>query len=407
MRFYEASRHDFEVAARALGLDARLTRQLATPTREVKVELTVTLDSGEVATFIGYRIQHDSARGPMKGGIRFHPQVDPEEVTALASLMTWKTAVVDLPYGGAKGGVACDPRRLSSAELQRLTRAFTGRMHDVIGPNTDVPAPDVGTNAQVMAWIVDEYARFHGWTPAVVTGKPVELGGSLGREAATGRGAVFALEAFLADEGRPLAGARVAIQGLGNVGAWAARLLAERGARVVAVSDSTGAVRAPGGLDVPALLEHKAATRSVTGLPGSEPMDPQDVLTAPCDVLLPAALEGQLTAENAPRVQAKVIVEAANGPGTPEADEVFRRRGLTVIPDIFANAGGVTVSYFEWVQNIQQYRWSEERVNEELRARMQQAWRDLKDARGDAKDLREAAYRLAVRRVARATLLRA
>ncbi len=407
MKFIEASRHYFQQAAKSLDLGERFTRQLVTPEREIKVELTVPLDSGDLATFIGYRVQHDSSRGPMKGGIRYHHNVDPDEVTALASLMTWKTAVVDLPYGGAKGGVNCDPRQLSSSELQRLTRTFTDRMHDVIGPNRDIPAPDMGTNAQTMAWIADQYANYHGWTPAVITGKPLELGGSPGRESATGRGCLYALEAFLADQGRKLEGVTVAVQGFGNVGSWAARLMAEQGARIVAVSDVTGAVYNADGLDVAALYEHVRRTRGVVGFEGGDAMKAEQVLTCACEVLVPAALEGQLTDVNAKDVQAKIIVEGANGPTTPEADETFRKRGIVVIPDIFANAGGVTVSYFEWVQNIQQYRWTEERVNQELRTRMTQAWKDLKAAStNQCKDLRQAAFQLAVSRVARATSLR-
>jgi glutamate dehydrogenase (NAD(P)+) len=406
VKFIEASRFYFEQAAKALEIGPRLTRQLVMPMRELKVELTVPLDSGDTATFVGFRVQHDNSRGPMKGGIRYHPSVDPDEVIALASLMTWKTAVVDLPYGGAKGGVNCDPRTLSPAELQRLTRKFTDRMHEVIGPNLDIPAPDMGTNAQTMAWIVDQYSNYHGWTPAVVTGKPVELGGSPGREAATGRGVLFALEAYLADHKRVVRGAEVAIQGFGNVGSWAARLLAEQGAKIVAVSDVTGATYNAQGLDIAALTKHVQETKGIIGFAGGEPIPPADVLTCKCEVLVPAALEGQLTAANANAVQAKIIVEGANGPTTPEADEVFRRRGITVIPDIYANAGGVTVSYFEWVQNIQQYRWTEERVNQELRTRMLLAWADLKAHSAKAQDLRQAAFQLAVTRVAKATLLR-
>jgi glutamate dehydrogenase (NAD(P)+) len=406
MKFYEATQVNFEAAAKALGLGDRLTRQLATPEREIKVELTVPLDNGDTATFIGYRVQHDSSRGPMKGGIRYHPMVDPGEVTALAALMTWKTAVVDLPYGGAKGGVNCDPRQLSKAELQRLTRSFTDRMHDVIGPYRDVPAPDMGTNAQTMAWIVDQYANYHGWTPAVITGKPLELGGSPGREAATGRGLLYALEAYLADQGRKVAGLSVAIQGFGNVGSWAARLMAEQGAKIVAISDVTGATHNAKGLDVAALLKHVEATKGVLGFAGGEDLPLAQVLTYPCDVLAPAALEGQLTELNAGDVKAKLVLEGANGPTTPEADAIFRERGITVIPDIYANAGGVTVSYFEWVQNIQQYRWTEERVNQELRTRMVNAWADLKTFAPKCADLRQAAFQLAVSRVARATALR-
>lgn len=408
MQFIEASKFYFDQAAKALSLGSRRERQLLTPMREIKVELTLPLDNGEIATFIGYRVQHDNARGPMKGGIRYNPAVDPDEVTALATLMTWKTAVVDLPYGGAKGGINCDPRQLSQDELQRLTRLWTDAMHDVIGPNLDIPAPDMGTNAQTMAWIVDQYANYKGWQPAVITGKPIELGGSLGREAATGRGCLFALEAVLEDAGRALEGVRVAVQGFGNVGSWAARLLAERGAKVVAVSDVTGGIANPDGLDVSALIAHVAATRGVVNFPGGGNISGEQVLTYDCDVLVPAAMEGVFTKVNAKDVRAKWIVEGANGPTTPEADETFRAAGVTVIPDIFANAGGVTVSYFEWVQNIQAYPWTEEHVNRELRVRMRKAYADIKEqARASgARDLREAAFQLAIQRVARATKLR-
>jgi glutamate dehydrogenase (NAD(P)+) len=406
--FIEASKQYFTAASKALALGPRLERQLLTPTREIKVELTVPLDSGEVATFLAYRIQHDNSRGPMKGGIRYHPSVDPDEVTALAQLMTWKTAVVDLPYGGAKGGVACDPTTMSREEQQRLTRALTDRLHDVIGPYLDIPAPDMGTNAQTMAWVVDQYAKYHGWTPGVVTGKPVELGGSLGREAATGRGCTYALEALLADQGKTMKGATVAVQGFGNVGSWAARLMAEQGAKVIAVSDVTGAVYDATGLDVAALARWVADKKTVRGFPKAAEFPANEVLTCAADVVVPAAMEGQLTRDNAKDVRAKIIVEGANGPTTPEADDILRAKGVTIIPDIFANAGGVTVSYFEWVQNIQQYRWEEQRVNEELRTRMFSTWKDLKGiaATGKARDLREAAFQLAVTRVARATALR-
>jgi glutamate dehydrogenase (NAD(P)+) len=404
--FIEAASSYFDAAARTLGLDPLRERQLLTPFREVKVELTVPMDDGKIATFVGYRVQHDNSRGPFKGGIRYHPSVDPNEVTALAQLMTWKTAVVDLPFGGAKGGVNCDPRAMSLREQERLTRVLTDRMHDFFGVQKDIPAPDMGTNAQTMAWIADQYANYEGWTPGVITGKPVELGGSYGRESATGRGCLYALESLLADQGRTLQGVTVAIQGFGNVGSWAARLMAEQGAKIVAVSDVTGAVHDPAGLDVAALVQHVQRTKGVAGFPGAERIAPEAVLTARCEVLVPAAMEGQLTRENAPRVQAKIIVEGANGPTTPEADDILRERGVTVIPDIYANAGGVTVSYFEWVQNVQCYRWDEERVNAELRTRMRTAWRDLKAQASRAKDLRQAAFQLAISRVARATALR-
>ncbi len=403
----EATNKNFSEAAKLVGIGSLMARRLGTPKREVKVECTIQLDDGRTGTFVGYRVQHDDARGPMKGGIRYHPEVDPDEVNALASLMTWKTAVVDLPYGGAKGGVTCDPRGMSEGELQRLTRSFVQGIQDVIGPNKDVPAPDMGTNARTMAWIADEYAKFQGWHPGVVTGKPVELGGSLGRDAATGRGLVFALENYFADVKRPIAGTRFVIQGYGNVGAWVARLLAEKGGLIVAVSDVTGAVRNPHGLELSALDAYVKAARGVKGFAGGEGFAPEDLLYEQCDVLVPAALGNVLRKENAGDVRAGVILEGANHPVDPDADAIFAKKGVTVLPDIYANAGGVTVSYFEWVQNIQAFRWDEARVNEELRCVMRKAWQELADsARSYACSFRSAAFALAISRVAHATELR-
>ena len=296
-----------------------------------------------------------------------------DEVNALASLMTWKTAVVDLPYGGAKGGIACDPSKLSEGELQRLTRAFVEGIHDIIGPDVDIPAPDMGTNAKTMAWIVDEYSKFHGWSPGVVTGKPVELGGSLGREAATGRGMLYALDAYLEEHGKKLSDVRCSIQGYGNVGSWAARLLREQGATIVGVSDVRGAIANPKGIDVAALDAHVAKTRTVVGFEGAEAIPGEEVLYLDCDVLVPAALGGVLRGDNADRVKATVVLEGANHPTEPAADEIFSKKGIDAIPDIYANAGGVTVSYFEWVQNRQQYHWDEDEVNTKLRKIMRRA----------------------------------
>lgn len=406
MSFLEATKHYFMQAAQSLEMEQKLIRRLLTPKREVKVEITLPLDEvGEYVTYIGYRIQHDDSRGPMKGGLRYDKHVNPDEVGALAALMTWKTAVAGLPYGGAKGGVDIDPRQHSQAELQRVTRLFTAELQDFIGPRTDIPAPDMGTNAQTMAWILDEYSKYHGWQPAVITGKPVELGGSYGREAATGRGVMMALAEYLAEKGETIQGKTVAIQGFGNVGSFAARLLRERGAKIVAVSDVTGGTRNPEGLDIPALQAHVANTRGVFDFPGGETFPGSDLLTTECDVLIPAAMESVITEVNASHIQAKVIVEAANGPVTPQADEVLTRRGIDLIPDVYANSGGVIVSYFEWSQNIQGYRWTEAEVNERLQFMMKDAYAALRADRG-AKDLRHAAFRLALRRVAEATLLR-
>ncbi|HUH04018.1 MAG TPA: Glu/Leu/Phe/Val dehydrogenase dimerization domain-containing protein [Kofleriaceae bacterium] len=403
----EATNRNFHKAARLLGLSGRQEKQLITPKREVKVECTIELDSGEIGTYVGFRVQHDDARGPMKGGIRYHPQVDPDEVNALASLMTWKTAVVNLPYGGAKGGVNCDPRQMSLGEQQRLTRTFIEGIHDLIGPDRDVPAPDMGTNARTMAWIVDEYSKFHGWSPGVVTGKPIELGGSLGRDAATGRGCLFALQNLLADRARKISDFTYAVQGFGNVGSWAARLIHEQGGKIIAVSDVGGAIRNDDGLDPEAVLEHVKQEGSVAGYHGAESFPADSLLLLDVDVLVPAALGEVITKHNANDVRARIICEGANHPLTPDADEILAKKDVVILPDIYANAGGVTVSYMEWVQNIQQYRWSEARVNEELEKTMQHAWGDLKEvARKHACDLRTAAFALAIGRVSYATELR-
>jgi len=403
----EAVHRQFHAAADLLGLDAKARSRLLTPTREIKAECTITRDDASEETFIAYRVQHDNSRGPCKGGIRYHPAVDADEVNALAALMTWKTAVAGLPFGGAKGGIACDPSALSRAELQRLTRGFVERIHDVIGPQQDVPAPDMGTNAEVMGWIVDEYAKYHGWSPAVVTGKPLDLGGSLGRESATGLGLLFAAERFFEDRSAKVGDFGYAIQGFGNVGSYAARFLHEAGGKVVAVSNSRNTLINPTGLDIPALLEHTSKTGTLATFAGGELQGSAAVLTVSCDVLVPAALGGVLTKENAGDVRARYILEGANHPTDPEADVILARKGVIVLPDIYANSGGVTVSYLEWVQNIQQYSWDEERVNQELRNRMRGAYDHLAAAaRKYSCDLRTAAFVVAVERVYRATLAR-
>lgn len=404
MKATESIAINFHRAADILNLDQTARQRLLTPYREVKVECPLVRDDGSAATYVGYRVQHDNARGPMKGGIRFHPQADEDEVTALATAMTWKTAVAGLPYGGAKGGIAVDPSRLSARELERLTRVFIERLHDVIGPNVDIPGPDMGTNAAVMGWMADEYSRYHGWTPGVVTGKPIELGGSAGRLAATGRGLVLGAECLFEDEHRMVAEFTYAIQGFGNVGQWAARLIHERGGRIVAVSDITGAIRNSHGLDVSTLIEYTRQNGSIQGFPEAEPFTGADLIAENVDVLIPAALGGVITRENAHRVRARYILEGANGPTEADADEVLSSQGVVVLPDIFANAGGVTVSYFEWVQNLQNYYWEETRVNEELKLYIQRAWRNLRATANElACDLRTAAYVLAVRRVWSAT----
>jgi glutamate dehydrogenase (NAD(P)+) len=403
----EATNHYFSAAAERIGLSSAMARRLKTPKREVKIELTVMLDDDTPATFVGFRVQHDDARGPMKGGIRYHHEVDPDEVNALAALMTWKTAVVDVPFGGAKGGVNCDPRKLSQGELQRLTRSFAQGIHDVIGPDKDIPAPDMGTNAPTMAWIADEYSKFFGWQPAVVTGKPIELGGSYGREAATGRGLMFALENYFEEVNRTIAGTKIAVQGYGNVGSWTARLLAEQGGLIVAVSDVTGAVRNARGLDLKALDEHVKQTGGVAGFEGGDAFAADALLFEPCDVLVPAALGNVLRKDNAPGVRAQIVLEGANHPTDPEADAILEKNKVVVLPDIYANAGGVTVSYFEWVQNIQRFRWDETRVNHELKTVMKKAWSGVSAyAKQYDCSFRAAAFALAVSRVAAATHLR-
>jgi glutamate dehydrogenase (NAD(P)+) len=403
----EATKYNFQIAAELLGLSASTCRRLRTPKRELKVECTIQLDDGSTETFVGFRVQHDDSRGPMKGGIRYHPEVDPDEVNALASLMTWKTALVDIPFGGAKGGISCQPRTMSQRELQRLTRAFTQGIHEVIGPDKDIPAPDMGTNATTMAWIADEYAKFEGWQPGVVTGKPIELGGSYGREAATGRGILFALENYFADVGRSIAGTRFAIQGYGNVGSWTARLLAANGGVITAISDVTGAVRNPAGIELGALDAHVRSSGGIAGFSGGEAFPAEQLLYQACDVLIPAALGNVLHKDNAAEVRAQVIVEGANHPTTPEADTLFDQRGVVVLPDIYANAGGVIASYFEWVQNIQRFRWDEARVNSELKQVMQRAWGELAaSAKLHGSRFRTAAFALAIARVAKATELR-
>jgi glutamate dehydrogenase (NAD(P)+) len=396
---------NFELAAERLGLGPEERRLLKRPFREVRVEVPIRMDDGTLRVFAGYRVHHNGARGPAKGGIRYSPQVDADEVRALAEAMTWKSALVNVPFGGAKGGVNCDPLELSRAELERVTRKFISRIHHLLGPMRDVPAPDMGTNAEVMAWVLDEYSSRHGYSPACVTGKPLELGGSAGRRQATGRGVMLVLKEHLKD----LSGLRVVVQGFGNVGANAAQLLAEEGCEIVAVGDIFGGIvsREGRGLRIPDLSQHVAETGSVTGFPGTEPIDSADLLLLDCDVLVPAATEGVLHGGNAHAVRARLVAEAANLPTTPEADEILGARGITVLPDILVNAGGVVVSYFEWVQNLQQATWSEEAVNKELGSYLARAYHDVADsANREELPMRRAAYQLAIERVLRAETLR-
>jgi len=397
----------FNKAADVIGLPERIRTILLTPLRSVKVELVVEGEDDELHHYIGYRVQHNQARGPMKGGLRFHPDMDEEHATALANLMTWKTAVVDVPFGGAKGGINCDPHTMSERDLYLVTCRFVEQMKDVIGPTKDIPAPDVNTNARIMGWIMNEYSKHEGFSPAVVTGKPLELFGSEGRSAATGRGVMDVLADALDEQGKSFAEVTVAVQGFGNVGSHAARLIAERGSKIVAVADHTGGVSNDDGLDIPALIEWTAGHGGVKGFSGGGAFDGPEVITWDADVLVPAALEDAITKDNAGDVKASIIVEGANGPTTPEADEILNERGILIIPDILANAGGVTVSYFEWAQNIQQFKWDESRVNQELDKIMSKAYRSVRDvATENDIDMRTAAFVLAIRRVGKAALAR-
>ncbi len=405
--FLENTQRYVETAAKTLDLSRDMTLQLMTPHREVRVELNIVRDDGSVGTFTGYRVQHDNSRGPFKGGLRYHHHVDSQEVTALASLMTWKTAVADVPYGGAKGGISVDASTLSIDEKQRLTRVFVDRIHDIIGDRVDIPAPDMNTDGQTMAWIFDQYAKYHGYAPGVVTGKPVTLGGSLGRESATGRGLVYGAIELLAHDGTSLAGKTAVVQGFGNVGTWAARDLVANGATVVGISDVSGGYANRAGIDVEAAIAHVKAHRSLEGFTGADKIPGDEVLVLECDLLVPAALSGVLHEANAREVRAKYVLEGANGPTTAEADAIFAQRGVTVLPDIYANAGGVTVSYFEWVQNMQHFYWDEDRVNAELRRTMAKAFASLVEVRKQHRGTyRDAAFVLGLGRVAHATRLR-
>jgi glutamate dehydrogenase (NAD(P)+) len=399
----------FEKAANLINLEVYMRRILLAPFREVTVEVPVRMDDGRIEVYTGYRIQHNGARGPCKGGIRYHPEADHDEVLGLATIMTWKTALMDIPFGGAKGGITVDPKKLSKLELERLTRRFTQRIAIVLGPYRDIPAPDVNTNAQVMAWILDEYSSRQGYTPAVVTGKPISLGGSLGREEATGRGVMYVMEEYARDFGIPLKGGRVVIQGFGNVGSHLARLLdVEAGAKVVAVSDVEGGIYNDQGLDIPGLLGHVAQKRPVSEWKGGKRITNEELWTIPCEWLVPAALGGVITKEaNARSIDCKVVVEGANEPTTPTADSILEERGIAVLPDFLANAGGVTVSYYEWAQNLQQYRWTHEQVNKELKATITKAYLAVRDlAKEKAVAFRTAAYGIALQRVAEAERLR-
>lgn len=392
-------------AAEYLNLDPGVHEVLKRPKRVVIVSVPIKTDSGEIKVFTGIRVQHNNARGPYKGGVRYYPSVDVDEVTALAMLMTWKCAVVDLPYGGAKGGVACNPKNLSKNEIERITRRYTSMIYDVIGPYLDIPGPDVYTDAQTMAWMVDTYSMTRGvFTPEVATGKPISLYGSLGRLDATSRGVVITAREFFKAMSKPLKDTKVVIQGYGNVGYNAAKILYdEYGAKIIAVSDSKGGIYNPDGLNPHKVLEHKNNTGSVVGFPGTSPLAADEVLTVPCDLLIPAALENAINKQVAERVNAKVIVEGANGPTTPEGDRVLNERKIPVIPDILSNAGGVTVSYLEWVQNLKRETWTLEEVHSKLEAKMVRGFKDVSEkAMKYEVPLRQAAMILAVEKVAEA-----
>jgi len=405
---FEVAQRQFDIAADALQLEEGIRIKLRVPRRCLIVSVPFEMDDGSWKVVQGYRVQHDVSRGPAKGGIRFHPQVTLDEVKALAAWMTWKCAVVNLPYGGAKGGIEVDPKALSLHELERMTRRYTNEIAIIIGPEKDIPAPDVYTDAQVMAWIMDTFTMRQGFaSPGVVTGKPITLGGSLGRREATARGCVFTIEAACKHLGIQLQGMTVAIQGYGNAGSIAHDILHERGAKVVAVSDSRGGIHSKSGLDPKVVQAHKQKAGSVVGTPGTDRVSNEELLELKVDILIPAALENQITGENAPRIRPKILAEAANGPTTPEADPILHENGVFLIPDILANAGGVTVSYFEWVQDLQNYFWTEEEVNQKLETIMKRSFADVAAiTEKNHVHNRTAAYMLGIGRVAEATRLR-
>ena len=405
---WEIALAQFNIAADKLHLDPNMREILSTCQRELSVHFPVRMGNGVVKVFNGYRVQHNVTRGPAKGGIRYHPDVVLNEVKALAMWMTWKCAVVNIPYGGAKGGVACDPKQLTPQQLETLTRRYTSEISIIIGPDRDIPAPDVNTNSQVMAWMMDTYSMHHGYSvPAVVTGKPLAIGGSEGRNEATARGAVYTIIEAAKHLGLDIDGARVVVQGFGNAGMFSAKLLAELGATIIGVSDTRGGIFSEKGIDPAKVDAYKRETGSVAGFPGTERVTNRELLELPCDILVPAAIENQIDRENAPRVKAKIIAEAANGPTSPDADRVLFDRGVFLIPDILCNAGGVTVSYFEWVQDLQNLFWREATINARLKEVMVRSFSDVLNISEKHKvDMRTAAYMLAVGRVADATMIR-
>jgi glutamate dehydrogenase/leucine dehydrogenase len=409
MSAFEIAKAQVDVVGRRLGLDPGLLDLLKRPNRELTVNFPVKMDDGSIRVFTGFRVQYNQVLGPFKGGIRYHPDVTLDEVRALAAWMTWKCAVIGLPYGGAKGGVICNPKEMSAAELERLTRRFTSEISIIIGPQKDIPAPDVYTDAQVMAWVMDTYSMNEGYSvPGVVTGKPLVIGGSRGREEATSRGVMYTTRQAAEKLGMSLSEATIAVQGYGNVGYNAARLFDEEcGSKIIAVSDSRGGIFNPEGLDPEEVKAYKDMTGSVVGFPGAKKLKNEEVLGLECDVLVPAALEGAITGSNASRIKAKVVAEGANGPTTPEADKALFKRGITVIPDILCNAGGVTVSYFEWVQSLQHFFWSFDEVKRRLENVMTRAFEDVwSTAKEEGIDLRTAAYMVAMKKIVEAYRVR-
>jgi glutamate dehydrogenase (NAD(P)+) len=405
---FNAMLQEFDGAARLLGLDPGIWKILTNPKRQIIVSCPIQMDNGDIEVFTGYRVQYNITLGPSKGGIRFHPDVSLDEVTALAAWMTWKCAVAHIPFGGGKGGIVCDPTRMSRRELEALTRRYVAEIIDAIGPEKDVPAPDVNTNDQVMAWVMDTYSMHVGHTStAVVTGKPIEMGGSLGRREATGRGVMIVTREAAKHLGLDINGATVAVQGFGNVGSVSADLLSKIGARIVAITDWKGGVYNSNGLDIAKLLEFSEKHKTIDGFPGGEPLENEQLFGLEVDVLVPAALENQITPDNAGNIKAKIVAEGANGPTTPEAHQQLHERGIFVVPDILANSGGVTTSYFEWVQDRHGYFWEESEVNKRLEAKMMEAFHDVLQTSLKYKtDMRTAAYIVAINRVATVTKMR-
>ena len=403
----KASDDQFNRAADLIGLDETIRTSLNVPDRELMVEVPLRKDDGTIESFRGYRVQHNNSRGPFKGGIRYHEEVDLDEVRSLAALMTWKTALVDIPYGGGKGGISVNPSTLSELELERLSRRFFRAINPIIGVNRDIPAPDVNTNPQIMAWFMDEYGMINGHTPGIVTGKPIELGGSLGRNAATGKGTAIIARETANLLNMDLVGASVVIQGFGNVGSFAGRFLNEMGSKIIAVSDVNGGLYDPDGLDITSLIDYNNKNGTIKGFSQGDSVSNEDILNIECDFLIPAALGGVIHKMNVEKLNCRVIIEAANGPVTPPADDILFKKGVYVVPDILTNAGGVTVSYFEWVQNLQQFQWTEEEVNDKLENKMVAAFNEVSSMMKSKKtSMRMAAFAVAIDRVAKSFELR-